>query len=157
MITENAVYSDEVTIHAPVELVWEILLDFESYSEWNTFCPQAANDSLELGTPIEMMVNLGQGLARQVEYISCVKPLECIAWAMENKPGDPVHAERSQRLKRIDDESCSYISLDEFSGPEAPAMMEHFAGIVEDGFNRCAQDLKKYAEERCRKRSAGTS
>lgn len=148
MITENTVYSDEVTINAPVELVWEILLDFKKYEEWNTFCPTAINDSLELGSPVDMMVDLGQGLSRQVEFISCVEPLECISWAMENKPEDPVHAERSQRLKRLDAQSCTYVSLDEFSGPGQAAMMEHFASTVEAGFNRCAYDLKKYAEER---------
>lgn len=147
MITENAVYSDEVTINAPVELVWEILLDFEKYEKWNTFCPRATNDSLELGSPVDMMVDLGQGLSRQVEYISRVEPHECIAWAMANQPEDPVHAVRSQRLKRLADDRCSYISVDEFAGPEKAAMMEHFAKAVETGFNRCAYDLKKYAEE----------
>jgi uncharacterized protein YndB with AHSA1/START domain len=148
MITENAVYSDEVTINAPVELVWDILLDFEKYEQWNTFCPTAINNSLELGSPVDMMVDLGQGLSRQVEFISRVEPLECIAWAMENKPEDPVHAERSQRIKRLDAQRCTYVSIDEFSGPGKEAMMEHFASTVEAGFNRCAYDLKKYAEDR---------
>ena len=147
MITENAVYSDEVTIKAPVKLVWDILLEFEKYKQWNTFCPQAINTSLEPGSPIEMMVDLGQGLSRQVEYIARVEPLECIAWAMANKPEDPVHAVRSQRLKRVSENSCTYVSVDEFSGAEAAAMMEHFAEAVEAGFNRCAYDLKKYAEQ----------
>ena len=48
MITETAVFSDEVTIDAPVELVWKILLDFDNYGQWNTFCPIAINNSLEL-------------------------------------------------------------------------------------------------------------
>lgn len=148
MITENAVHSDEVTINAPVELVWQILLDFEKYGEWNTFCPTAINDSLEVGSPVDMMVNLGQGLSRQVEFISRVEPLECISWAMANKPEDPVHAERSQRLKKLDATSCTYVSIDEFSGPGKAGMMEHFASTVEAGFNRCAYGLKEYAEAR---------
>ena len=147
MITENAVYSDEVTIHAPAELVWEILLDFDNYGEWNTFCPSAKNDSLELGSAVDMMVDLGNGLTRQVEYICRVEPNECIAWAMENKPEDPVHAVRSQYLKRLDENRCTYISVDEFSGPQMAAMMEHFAAAVETGFNRCAYGLKTHAEK----------
>lgn len=147
MITENAVYSDEVTIEAPVEMVWDILLDFENYPAWNTFCPSAKNTSLELGSAVDMMVDLGNGLSQQVEYICRVEPNKCIAWAMENKPEDPVHAVRSQHLKRLDDQRCTYVSVDEFSGPQMTAMMEHFAGAVEAGFNRCAYDLKAHAEK----------
>ena len=62
MITENAVYSDEVTIEAPVELVWEILLDFDNYELWNTFCPRVINDSLEIGSSVDMMVDMGDTL-----------------------------------------------------------------------------------------------
>jgi hypothetical protein len=147
MITENAVYSDEVTIEAPVEFVWGILLDFANYEQWNSFCPSAVNASLAIGSPVEMMVDLGDGPSKQVEYISRVAPNECIAWAMANKPEDPVHAVRSQYLKRIDDRRCSYLSVDEFAGPQMSAMMEHFSAAVEAGFNRCAYDLKAHAEQ----------
>lgn len=147
MVTENAVYSDEVTIDASVELVWSILLDFKNYEQWNTFCPTAKNDSLEIGAAVDMMVDLGAGLSRQVEFISRVEHLKCIAWAIANKPEDPVHAVRSQFLKRIDDSSCTYLTVDEFSGPQMKAMMEAFSGAVEEGFNRCAHDLKARAEK----------
>ncbi|MEE4658900.1 MAG: SRPBCC domain-containing protein [Halieaceae bacterium] len=146
MITDSAVYSDEVTIEAPVELVWDILIDFENYGQWNSFCPQATCESLTLGTPIDMRVDMGQGLFQQVEYISRVEPLSCLGWAMENKPEDPVHAERLQHLKRLDDQRCTYISMDQFGGPGMKEMMDGAAAAVEEGFNRCAQDLKRHAE-----------
>ena len=147
MITDNAVYSDDVTIEAPVELVWDILLNFEDYGQWNTFCPSIKNASLALGSAVDMMVDLGGELSRQVEYLCCMLPNECIAWGMANKPGDPVHAIRSQHLKRLDDRRCTYQTVDEFSGPHMAAMMESFAAHVEAGFNRCAYDLKAHAEK----------
>ena len=156
MITETAVYSDTVIIEAPVEFVWEILLDFDNYEKWNSFCPVVINDSLELGSPVDMMVDLGEGPSRQVEYISHVETHKCIAWAMENKPEDPIHAVRSQRLETLSPVQCSYVSIDEFDGPERAAMMEHFASAVEAGFNRCAYDLKDHAEALYRSSSAPT-
>ncbi|MCR9106209.1 MAG: SRPBCC domain-containing protein [Gammaproteobacteria bacterium] len=150
MITENTVSSDEVTIEAPVELVWKILTDFDNYGKWNGFCPSAKVETLTLGTAVDMMVDLGHGPSRQVEYLCRIEPNQCIAWQMENKPGDPVHAVRSQYLKRLDDARCSYISIDEFSGPGTASMMEAFAANVEAGFNRCAYDLKAYAEQQFR-------
>lgn len=147
MITENAVYSDEVTIGAPAEFVWNILIDFDNYGDWNGFCPSIKNASLSLDSAVDMLVDLGDGPSRQVEYIYRLEPNECIAWGMANKPEDPVHAIRSQIIKRISDESCTYLSVNEFSGPQVQAMMEIFAKKVEAGFNRCAYDLKEHAEK----------
>ena len=146
MITEDAVYSDRVAIGAPAKLVWEILLDFERYSEWNGFCPNVENHSLEIGSAVDMMVDLGNGPSRQVEYISRIESERCIAWRMPNRPDDPVHAVRSQYIEPQDEQGCIYWTVDKFSGPAMTAMMEQLAAAVEAGFNRCAYDLKERAE-----------
>lgn len=148
MITEDTVTSDEVVISAPAEVVWDILVDFKNYHQWNRFCPKA-DATLELGSPIVMKVDLGFGLQDQVEYISLIEPNKAIAWGMENKPGDPIHAVRTQILKPLDDHRCTYLSIDDFKGSEPEAlrkMMELMAKRVEDGFNLCAKGLKEHAE-----------
>lgn len=146
MIGTDKVSSDEIIIDAPVEVVWEVLIDFDNYGKWNLFSPQTSAE-LKLGSPVTMMVDLGNGLQKQVEYITCIEPNEAIAWGMENKPGDPIHAVRTQTLTRLSDSQCSYLSVDEFSGAAVPAMMELMAKPVKDGFNLCAQGLKQYAEQ----------
>ena len=146
MITEDYVESDTVEIEAPVELVWEILLDFTNYEKWNEFCPRVHNDALEPGAAVDMMVDLGNGLTRQLEYITLVEPGKTIAWGMENKPGDPIHAVRTQSLTSLGPERCSYVTFDQFSGVAVPDMMKIMAKPVEDGFNKCAYGLKAYAE-----------
>lgn len=145
VITENSVSSEEILINAPAELVWEILLDFDNYGEWNTFCPSVKGEPV-VGAALEMQVDLGNGLQQQVEYVTRVEPCRSITWSMENKPGDPVHADRTQRITPIDDASCYYNSIDEFSGEFVPQMMEAMAEAVERGFNACAEGLKQRAE-----------
>ena len=154
MITEDTVYSDEVTIDAPIDLVWDILLDFENYGAWNGFCPEIKVASLEPGSAVEMMVDMGAGPNRLVEYISSVEPPNSIVWAAENKPGDPITAVRSQKLTAVSDTQCTYISIDEFGGPGREAMMKQAAAAVEAGFNRCAYDLKAHAEKTFLEQSA---
>lgn len=149
MITENSVSSEEIVINAPAELVWDILLDFDNYGEWNLFCPSVKGEPV-VGAALEMQVDLGNGLQQQVEYVTRVEPCHTITWSMENKPGDPVHADRTQRITPIDEGSCRYVSVDEFSGEFVPQMMEAMAEVVELGFNRCAEGLKKRAEALCR-------
>ncbi len=149
MITENSVSSDKVIIAAPIDSVWQVLVDFPNYGEWNSFCP-SAEATLEMGSPVVMKTRLGDHLMDQTEYISRIEAPHLIAWRMENKPGDPIHAERTQTLEAIDEHSCSYLSVDVFSGEGVPAMMEFAAKLVEDGFNACASDLKAYCEARYR-------
>ncbi len=146
MITEDTVSSDEITIDAPIQLVWDVLVDFANYGEWNAFCPSCEAE-LEMGSPVRMQVDLGMGLQEQVEYICLLEPPNAIAWRMENKPGDPIHAVRTQYLKAIDDNSCTYVSVDEFSGEALAPMMEAMAKGVEAGFNRCGYGLKAYCEK----------
>ncbi|MEZ7996857.1 MAG: SRPBCC domain-containing protein, partial [Halioglobus sp.] len=95
MITENSV-STEIVINAPAAMVWDIILDFANYGLWNTFCPSMKGEAV-LGSPLEMEVNLGNGLQSQVEYVTKIEPIHTIVWSMENKPGDPIHADRVQR------------------------------------------------------------
>lgn len=154
MITENTVSSDTVTIHAPAELVWQVLVDFELYGEWNQFCPGIKGE-LRMGEPLEMQVDLGSGLQTQVESISCIEPPRKIAWAMENKPEDPVHAERVQEITPIDHASCSYITIDYFGGEMCSPMIEAMGQAVEDGFNLCARNLKTRAEALYQAQQAG--
>lgn len=145
MITENSVSSDELTINAPAELVWEVLVDFDNYHLWNDFCP-SIEAQLKLGSPVAMQVDLGNGPQPQTEFITRLEPPRVITWSMENKPDDPVHADRSQFVTPLDDGSCTYLTVDEFSGEAMGPMLEAFGKVMEDGFNRCAIGLKARAE-----------
>jgi uncharacterized protein YndB with AHSA1/START domain len=145
MITASSVSSEEIVINAPAELVWEVILDFDNYGLWNTFCPSMKGKPV-VGSPLHMMVDMGNGPQLQVEYVTKVEPIHTIVWSMENKPGDPIHADRTQRVTPIDDSSCRYWSVDEFSGEFAGPMLEQMGKLVEKGFNDCARDLKQRAE-----------
>jgi uncharacterized protein YndB with AHSA1/START domain len=146
MITANSVSSEEIVINAPAEVVWDVILDFANYGLWNTFCPSMKGEAV-IGSPLEMQVDLGDGLQTQVEYVTKIEPIHTIVWSMENKPGDPIHADRVQRITPIDESSCRYCSIDEFSGEFSGPMIEQLGKQVEKGFNDCAVGLKARAEE----------
>ena len=145
MITENSVSSDEIIINAPAQVVWDVILDFENYGLWNTFCPSMKGEAV-LGSPLEMQVDLGNGLQTQVEYVTKIEPIHTIVWSMENKPGDPIHADREQRIEPVDEHSCRYWSSDVFSGEFTGPMIGQLGAQVEKGFNDCAAGLKARAE-----------
>ena len=47
------VRSVTVQIAAPAQAVWDVLVDFDRYSEWNPFCVEASG-VLEVGEPLSM-------------------------------------------------------------------------------------------------------
>ena len=49
------VYSITVQIHAPAQVVWDVLVDFERYRDWNQFCVEASG-ALEIGAPLTMKI-----------------------------------------------------------------------------------------------------
>ena len=146
MSEQIVVSSDTFTIEAPAALVWQVIVDFASYDQWNEFCPSIEAE-LVLGSPVVMKVDLGHGLSDQVEYMSCIEAPQRIAWAMENNPGDPIHAERWQVIEPVDEHRCTYVTYDEFSGPEVQGMVEMMGEPVRKGFNLCAEGLKRRAEQ----------
>lgn len=147
-MNNDQIASELIEIEAPQALVWEILLDFPNYNVWNEFCPVAGVESLAIGEPIVMRVDIGFGLQDQTEYFSKIQPSNCIAWRMENKPEDTIHAERVQTIEVLSETRCSYISIDYFSGPDVPGMIDAVGEGVRNGFNLCAQNLKRHAEQR---------
>lgn len=147
MITETAVTSDSVVIHAPAAFVWDILVDFESYKDWNSFCPSIKNGALAIGEAVDMQVDLGHGLQQQVEHIEIIDKPNTLAWGMVLENPETLKALRTQTLKVIDEERCEYLSVDEFSGSLTAAVIEGTGEAIESGFNRCAYELKAYAEK----------
>ena len=146
MITASSVSSELITIHAPSEVVWSILIDFENYALWNDFCPKI-DGKLELGEAVTMQVDLGFGLQENVEYITKIEPYHTLVWSMENNPGDPIHADRYQSLVSLDEECCTYETVDYFSGDGVALMIEQMGQQIEAGFNQCARGLKSRAED----------
>ena len=54
------VKSVTVDINAPVSKVWEVLVDFEAYSEWNPFTVQVDADLSQLGSDVGLHVQMNQ-------------------------------------------------------------------------------------------------
>lgn len=145
MITPDKVSSDPINIDAPAQVVWDVIVDFDSYHLWNRFCPRIEG-ILEIGAPIKMQVDLGDGLAEQIEYLTRIDVPCTIVWSMANLPDDPIHADRFQCITPLSEVSCTYVTFDEFGGDAAGMMVEAMGAQVEKGFNLCAVGLKARAE-----------
>ena len=147
--------SASITIDAPLQLVWEVMLDTASYAEWNPFVERAETAlPPAVGNPIVLHVRWANGrTTRSPERITGIEPpatsdgvtSACLSYVYEGWPArlGLVRGTRHQRLSQRPGEPTAYDTVEEFSGP-----LVRLAGPdrVADGFRRHAEGLKRRAE-----------
>lgn len=139
------VSADPIDIHAPAEAVWDILVDVEKYGEWNPFSTRVET-TLEVGSPVDLYVDMGLFKIRQPELIQAVEAPVLLAWGMTMGAPFLLFTRREQRLEVLDEARCRYHTSDAFSGLLAPLVAGLFGHIIRRGFNDVARALKARAE-----------
>lgn len=143
-------------IEAPIELVWDVMLDTERYPEWNPFVvridrPRAR--PIQVRDPIVLHVRwLTGGHTTSSERVTVIDPpednegrralLEYQYHGFLYGPG-LVRGRRKQELTRLDDTATSYSTFEHLKGALAWAAP---ISKVRDGFERHASALKTRAE-----------
>lgn len=145
-----------IEIDAPLELVWQVMLDTASYGEWNPFVVGAdTSQPPAVGNPIVLHVQWADGSGTtSPERISAIdEPITdsggtttaCLSYVYEGWPAKLglVRGTRHQRLTQAPGGPTTYDTMEVFSGP-----LVRFAGPgrVADGFRRHAEALKQRAE-----------
>ncbi len=149
-----------VEIDAPLETVWAVMLDTDSYAEWNPFVVRVETaQPPAAGNPITLHVRWASGRgSRSPERISALEPPQgdeagartaLMSYVFEGWPAKLglVRGVRHQRLTQRPGGPTTYDTVEEFSGP-----LVRLAGPdrVADGFRRHAEALKLEAERRTR-------
>jgi hypothetical protein len=149
--------SASTSIDAPLELVWEVMLDTAAYAQWNPFVFRAEGQNPpRVGDPIVLHVRWANGrTATSPERISAIEPPASdaggavtarLSYDYEGLPARLalVRGTRHQRLRQDLGGPTTYDTVEEFSGP-----LVRFAGParVAEGFQRHADALKRRAEE----------
>jgi hypothetical protein len=149
--------SASVEIDAPLDVVWQVMLDTESYGEWNPFVERAETPQPPaVGNPIVLhVVWAGGGRTRSPERISAIEPPSAdpatgettalLSYVYEGLPAKLglVRGTRHQRLRQVPGGPTSYDTVEEFRGP---LVRLAGPGRVADGFRRHAEALKRRAE-----------
>jgi hypothetical protein len=147
--------SASVEIDAPIERVWEVMLDTASYGEWNPFVERAeCAVPPRVGEPIVLHVRWANGrTTTSPERISLIEPPHdeggvrraTLAYVYEGLPAKLglVRGTRYQRLAQDEGGPTRYDTVEEFSGPLVKLAGP---GRVAEGFRRHAEALKHRCE-----------
>lgn len=141
------IIESRIEIHAPKKLVWDVLLDFDNYHQWNPFTPKIECDFI-VGNPVKLHVDMKQNgkIRIQKEDLLWIKDEESIAWGITSS--FPVRTERAQVLKEISPAITSYYTYDKFWGLLVPMVMWGFREDIQKGFDAVAEGLKSHCEKR---------
>lgn len=142
---DRAVSSEPIDIDAPAEAVWDILADVDRYGEWNPFSFRVET-TLEVGSRVDLHVNMGPFKIKQAELIQAVEPPSLLAWGLTMGSRLLLFTSRDQRLQVLSETRCRYSTTDAFSGLLAPVITLLFGRIIRRGFNDVARALKARAE-----------
>jgi len=147
----------EVGIDAPIDVVWQVMVDTEAYGEWNTFVEKVETaQPPAVGNPIILhVVWKNGGRARSPERITALDPptvaddgtaSALMSYVYEGLPAKLglVRGVRHQRLSQAPGGPTVYSTVEEFSGP---LVRLAGPGRVAEGFRRHAESLKRRAEE----------
>ncbi|KAG6334787.1 hypothetical protein ID866_4305 [Astraeus odoratus] len=179
-LVEDGVFSlsASIVIDAPRDVVWEVLMDWKAYHEWNPFTrnqcltdaskqPLPANQqTLRAGAhlyihPVHIPPSfdspklLPAGSVLVVITALDTHNYRC-AWVTVEHPKWMLHAERWQALVEVDDgdgrKKTRYETREVFSGVLAYAVSITVGGGLQKGFVAMAEGLKKRSEEKMRAR-----
>ncbi|MFO0618562.1 MAG: SRPBCC domain-containing protein [Polyangiaceae bacterium] len=147
------IIESSISIAAPIERVWSILVDIGGYPEWNPFVIRASadGDPTAVGTTMRFLVRWSTGgTARSLERIEACEPPANGAARWSYAYRGPlaslglVRGTRTQTLERTGDGTL-YRSVEPFSG----ALLAFVPlDAVRDGFERQARALRARAERR---------
>lgn len=147
MFFHDKIESVTVDINAPVSKVWEVLLDLDSYPEWNPFTVQIDADLSQLGSDVGLHVQMNpKKKIYQVEQLRVNDKEEQLSWGVTMVHPALLWAQRDQVLTMIDENTTRYVTVDVFKGLLVPLMMAFYGKDIKRGFDAIALALKARCE-----------
>ncbi|MEV7398213.1 SRPBCC domain-containing protein [Aeromicrobium sp. NPDC092404] len=142
----HVISSVTVEIDAPASFVWDVLVDYPRYPEWNPYTI-AVTTALEVGERIDLTLPEpdGSGTFVNREYIRVIDP----PYHLRYDTGDEmegIFAVRDQFITELGLDRCAYATTDTLSGEHAGLVMELNGAWVKAGFDSVAHALKARAE-----------
>jgi hypothetical protein len=141
------VYRTKFRVDAPSEVVWDILADFERYSEWNPSVPSIAGELREGSTVSLTLAMPGRPSAKVKAQLVDVQPRQRLRWH-GNVGADWLFAgDRDFVIEAADGEAVDITHVEDVRGALFPAFRLFMGGAIQqhhDGFNTA---LKQRSEE----------
>jgi hypothetical protein len=146
-IPDNVIAA-EIEIDAPAGFVWDILVDYPRYPQWNPFTVKV-DTTLAINSPIDLTLPSPDGSGDTFvnrEFIRIVKAPHHLRYDTGTEiPG--IFAFRDQWIDELTPTTCRYRTTDTMTGEHAPWVLKTQGPWVRAGFEAAAKALKLRAEK----------
>jgi uncharacterized protein YndB with AHSA1/START domain len=146
-MTEIVISSVTVEISAPAGFVWDVLVDYPNYPQWNPYTV-AVDTTLAVGDPVDLTLpnpDGSEGTFVNREYIRVVDPPRHLRYDTGDElPG--IFAVRDQWIEPLGPDRCSYRTTDTLSGKHVRLVYDANGAWIKAGFDAVAHALKTRAE-----------
>jgi len=141
------ILSTEITINTPVQKVWDIFTDFDSFSNWNPFMKYIKGEMI-IGKKIQVMISPPNSnpMKFSPKLLKYENQKE-IRWI--GRVGIPLVFDGEHILQFIDnnDGTTKFIQKEEFKGILVPFMKKMLDVNTKNGFELMNKALKEQCEK----------
>jgi hypothetical protein len=142
----HIVHRSEAVINAPAEDIWDVIIDLDSYPEWNPYTVKMTS-TLKVGDPMIMKVKMSEALTiDQTENIRVIEEGHKICWGIDTTSPEFNSGERCQWLEALPGGSTRWVNEDLIEGSANPLVTALFGDAVQVGFDAVAVALKDRVE-----------
>lgn len=132
----------ELIIPAPRRAVWNVLIDFARYSEWNPFTVGVGTTG-RVGDPVLLDVVLGGRHLKMHERMRVYEPQRRVGWGLYLLRGVLLDCTRVQELEDAAEGSTRYVCYESFRGLSVPLFFGLFRRAMQEGFDANARALER--------------
>ena len=135
-----------LVLDAPIQKVWDAIVGYDRYGEWNEFCPQVEFDLRRRGK-LRMHANLfpNQKPTVQTERFRKIEPPNLITYGIDY--GILFYTERSQELIALTDTKTEYRSCLIMVGLLTPFVMWKYRDAIDKGFMLSYEGLAEFLKK----------
>ena len=137
----------ETVIQDSPQRVWDVLADFEAYSEWNPFIPRISG-SAETGSHLDVQLQPpgGRGMRLRPTVLAAKRPQE-LRWLGHLGVPGLFDGEHRFRIEPVGADRVRFVQEERFSGLLVPLVLRFVERGTRQGFEAMNQALKARAEQ----------
>ena len=139
------VITTSIEIDAPAHRVWEHLVDFPRYGEWNPLTPRVEGDAL-VDAVLTLHVVLGGSKLVRKHVVSRVDSPNALCWTMRTRKPWLMRGERCQTLEELGEGRCRYANEERVHGLISWIVALFFQGRIRRSIESVGEALKGRAE-----------
>lgn len=136
----------EIEIHAPAEKVWEILADFDQYSNWNPFIKSISDDMTEGSQLRVTMQPVGGKPMHFRPTVIKMQPHQEFRWLGHLFVPGLFDGEHYFQIEEVAENTVRFIQGEQFRGILVPLFWGSMESGIKAGFKAMNEALKQKAE-----------